>query len=327
LDRARTYLPAALGAVVIAAVATWVAAAIGPWLSPLLVALVIGAVVANVVPGSAALTPGAAWLSGRLLRAGIVLLGARVSLDLVAAIGLPALAVVALTIASVLTFVRLAGRPAGLSPTLAILIGAGTAICGNTAIAAIAPIIGAKRSETAFAIATITVFGTLALLAYPVLGHALGLSDRTFGLWAGAGVHDTSQVVATGFAFSTPAGEVATVVKLARNALIAPLLVGAAILVGRDGDVRSAGKRAPLWTIAGFLALAAANSAGLLDPAVRAAAATVSGWALTAALAAVGLTIRIEELRGLHRNVFLVGFGASVVGGLVALLAATAIGG
>lgn len=110
------------------------------------------------------------------------------------------------------------GRALGVPARLAILIGAGTAICGNSAIAATAPVIGAKDEEVSFA--AVTAFGSLAMLLYPLVGRGLGLSDHTFGVFAGSGVHDAAQAVAAGFMVSLDAGEVAAILKLSNGNVV-----------------------------------------------------------------------------------------------------------
>ena len=128
---------------------------------------------------------------------------------------------------------------------MAILIAVGSAVCGNTAIVATAPVVGARAREVAYAVATITLFGTLAVFLYPSIGRALDLSPTSSGLWAGVAVHDTSQVIATGAAFGPEALDVATVVKLIRNALMAPLLfLIAAVWAGRADNDRDPARRA-----------------------------------------------------------------------------------
>ena len=113
-----------------------------------------------------------------------------------------------------LTAAHLLGKLAGVPGRLATLIGVGTAVCGNSAIVATAPVIRALDEEVSFAVATNTLFGTAAVLLYPIIGRALHFSDHVFGTWAGTAVNDTSQVVAAGFAYSEAAGRLATAVKL-----------------------------------------------------------------------------------------------------------------
>ena len=142
-----------------------------------------------------------------------------------AATGLTALILVTICITVALAAGLFCRSPFHVPPRLAALIGVGTAICGNTAIIATAPVLEANEEEMSFAVATITLFGLLAVLVYPLIGHLIGLSDRSFGLWAGTAVNDTSQVVAVGAIFSEAALNVATIVKLTRNTLMAPLIV------------------------------------------------------------------------------------------------------
>ena len=241
------------------------------------IALVLGAVVAAVV-GPARLVPfepGIRFAAGPLLRAGIVLLGARLSLGEIARIGLPALGTIVVTMAVSLGLVLLLARVVKVENRLAVLLAVGSAVCGNTAIAATAPVIAARPREVAYAVATITLFGTLAVLLYPSIGHLVGLSQSSFGLWAGVAIHDTSQVVAAGAAYGPAALDVAAVVKLIRNALMAPLLMliawGWASYGDEVGDAVGRGARPPLRRaippfVLGFLALAALRSVGLIEP-------------------------------------------------------------
>jgi uncharacterized integral membrane protein (TIGR00698 family) len=194
-------------------------------ISEILIAILLGLYVGNAFPLSKEIRAGAKFALQRLLRLGIILLGLRLSLQDVAATGLTALMLVVICISAALTLAYFAGRLFKVTPKLAALIGIGTAICGNTAIVATAPILEADEEEMGFAVATITLFGMLAVLLYPLAGHWIGLSDRAFGLWAGTAVNDTSQVVAVGAMYSELSLDVATIVKLTRNTLMAPLMV------------------------------------------------------------------------------------------------------
>ena len=176
----------------------------------------------------------------------------------------------------------LLARRLGVRPPLSALITVGMAICGNSAILALSPIVRAPHRETAYAVSTITIFGLVGVLLLPILGAALGLSDAVFGTWAGLAVNDTAQVVATGYAFSPAAGDVATVVKLTRNLAILPVLLGATWLAvraaprreGASADGVAAGSsirlvaRAVPWFVIGFVVFAGLRTAGLLDVAL-----------------------------------------------------------
>ena len=168
-----------------------------------------------------------------------MLLGARLSLGEIARIGLPATGLIVVTMAASFAIVLLVARFVRVEDRLAVLIAVGSAVCGNTAIVATAPVIGARAREVAYAVATITLFGTLAVFLYPTIGRAIELPQPSFGLWAGVAVHDTSQVIATSAAYGPSALDVATVVKLIRNALMAPLL----FLIARSGRPRGEARR------------------------------------------------------------------------------------
>ena len=177
---------------------------------------------------------------------------------------------IVLTMAASLGIVLAVSRLVRVEGRLALLIAVGSAVCGNTAIVATAPVIGAKAREVAYAVATITLFGTLAVFLYPAIGRAIVLPQPSFGLWAGVAVHDTSQVIATSAAYGPDALDVATVVKLIRNALMAPLLFLIATgWAARGGEgVEAAGRgvrRAVPLFVFGFLALAALRTIGVID--------------------------------------------------------------
>ena len=176
-----------------------------------------------------------------------MLLGAKLSVQQIAGIGLPAAAIIAVTMAGGPGVVLVLSRLAGVDGRLAVLLAVGAAVCGNSAVVATSPVIGARPRDTAYAVATVTLFGTIAVFAYPLIGHALHLGDAVFGLWSGIAINDTSQVVAASSAYSPGAFEIATVVKLIRNALMAPLLLGIAWAWSRRTGIggRHAGRPAP----------------------------------------------------------------------------------
>ena len=290
--------------------------------SEVLVAVLLGMIVTNTVRLPASTGPGIAFAVQRVLRLGIILLGARLSLGAVVSIGVGALGLVVVCMTVALSVALLAGRIAKLPPRLALLIGVGTAVCGNSAIIATAPVIGAEEREVSFAVATITLFGTLAVFLYPLIGLALGLTDRAFGVWSGVAVNDTSQVVAASAAFSNAARDVATVVKLVRNALMAPLIVLIAWWWDRHASVetgavtRGLRKAVPLFVL-GFLALVGLRSSGLIDAGSAAQIDVVASFCILVALSGVGLGTRIAQMRSMGLTPFYVGLGtAALLAGL-----------
>lgn len=315
-------------------------------ISEILVAVLLGLYLRNWVGLGERTRAGVKFSIQRVLRFGIVLLGLRLSLQDVAATGATALALVLICITVTLALAYFAGRAFHISPRLAALIGVGTAICGNSAIVATAPVLEADEEEMSFAVATITLFGLLAVLAYPAIGHLIGLSDRAFGLWAGTAVNDTSQVVAVGAIFSEAALNVATVVKLTRNTLMAPLIVLFGVLYSRGLNHKMSeraaaaarldwGKLIPGFVI-GFLIMSLARTLGVAlgvlpnsvaHPGELQAAAQVlkacdevSKFAILMALAGVGLNTDLANLRK-------IGLKPMVIGTCVALvLAAISLG-
>jgi uncharacterized integral membrane protein (TIGR00698 family) len=333
---ARRIGPGLLAVVVIGAVARLSTLLIPSIVAEVTIALVIGAVVAAVVGPDrlAPLEPGIKFAAGPLLRAGIVLLGARLSLGEIARIGLPALGTIVVTMAVSLGLVLLLARVVKVENRLAVLLAVGSAVCGNTAIAATAPVIAARPREVAYAVATITLFGTLAVLFYPSIGHLVGLSQSSFGLWAGVAIHDTSQVVAAGAAYGPAALDVAAVVKLIRNALMAPLLMLIAwgwASYGDDVGDAVARARPPLRRaippfVLGFLALAALRSVGLISPELVATFDTISKALVLVALAGIGLSTRFRELRETSWRPLAIGLAVAVIVGLGSLVAIETLG-
>lgn len=299
------------------------------------IGLFLGIVVANVRPVSLT-EPGAKSAKAWFLPLGILLLGARLSVADILSTGLGAILVLVVDIVLVLVVTLGIGRSFGLSLKLSALIGVGTSICGNTAIAATAPVIKAPERDVSFAVATITLFGTAAVIVYPLIGHALGMSDNLFGHWVGAAVNDTSQVTATGFGYSVAAGETATIVKLTRNTLMVPVIFSVGMWFAaresrpagaeeRRDWLASARKAVPPFLL-GFLALAFVNSAGFIPDALATSLTRVSQVLIVMALVGVGLTTRISALRQTGPAPFAMGLAVAVMLAVVSLALFVAIG-
>lgn len=297
----------------------------GKLVGEVIFAVVLGLLIGNVFRLPKLVQPGIAFAFRPVLRAAIVLLGATFSFAAALSIGGRALLMVVCLMILALITAHALGRLLGVPGRLATLIGVGTAVCGNTAISAVAPVIGAKDEETSFAIATNTLFGTAAVFAYPVLGHALGMNDAAFGTWAGTAVNDTSQVVAAGFAYSEGAGAVATVVKLTRNMLMGGviILMGLIYAGGGQGKAGSLGQRlkqsVPAFVL-GFLGMCFLNTLGFVAWASQLLGRNLIGDAQTAAkflilvaLAGVGLGTRFDAMRRIGLRPFWVGLATALV--------------
>jgi uncharacterized integral membrane protein (TIGR00698 family) len=290
-------------------------------------AIVLGVLVRAVFQPGAAFDPGIRFTGKKVLQWSIVGLGFGLDLGEVARTGLESLGVMLGTLAVAFIAAWVLGRLLRVPGKLTVLVGVGTAICGGSAIAAVAPIIRPQDHETAFAISTIFLFNLVAVVLFPALGHWMGLSDAGFGLWAGTAINDTSSVVAAGYAYSQPAGDYATIVKLTRATMIVPVCIAIAALVawrgaGRDADAPKPGlaKVFP-WFIAWFLVASGLRTAGLVPEALLAPLHLAAVAMMVLALAAIGLSADLRRMRAAGARPILLGLGvwAAVAVGSLAL--------
>jgi len=187
-------------------------------------------------------------------------------------------------------------RVAGLPRKLSILVACGNAICGNSAIAAVAPAIGATREDVAASIAFTAVLGVVTVVTLPLLVVPLGLSAYQFGVLTGLTVYAVPQVLAAAFAVSALSGQVATVVKLARVLMLGPVVL-LFTLIEHDRAARIDLRRLLPWFIVGFIALATLRSLGLLPGAAVTAASVAARWLTVGAMAALGLSVDVRTVR------------------------------
>ncbi len=329
---ARTVLPGAAAAALIAAAAWGVARTIPVVGAPVL-ALAAGVLIRNLFGTSAALRAGLDFTLKRLLRLAIILFGATLALGDVISVGAGSLAVIVLTIVLALVLTALFGRWLRAPARLVNLIGVGTAICGATAIITVGPILEADDEEIAFAVATIFLFNMLAVVVYPLLGDALALSDRVYGTWAGTAIHDTSSVLAAAFTFSDPAGKIATVVKLTRTLMLVPLALAVGIVYSTARSRAGAVGGRPVdlvkifpWFVLWFVVAAAVNTADLIPPALGAAAGLAGKFLIVMVMAAVGLSADLREMRRIGLRPFYIGLFSSVLIAGASMLLIRALG-
>lgn len=222
-----------------------------PWVGP--AAALAGGILFSLIVGNPAPARAALW-SKALLQASVVGLGFGLSLGTVLRVGGRSAIYTVVGIALTLAAGALLGRLAGTTGPLSTLISFGTAICGGSAIAAMAPVVKAKSDEIAVSLATVFTLNAAALLLFPAVGNLIHLDQGQFGLWAGLAIHDTSSVVGAASAFGEEALAVATTVKLTRALWIMPCVLGAALLARSDQKAKF-----PLF-IAGFVAAAAVRT-------------------------------------------------------------------
>jgi len=263
-------------------------------------AIVLGVVVAAVRAPSPRAARGIRFCSRYVLQAAIVVLGATLGVGTVLQNGTHALPLMlgtlVITLLAAVVFAKLLGVPS----TLRTLIGVGTAICGASAIAAVSTVIEAHESDVAYAITTIFVFNIVAVLVFPLLGHAMHLSQAAFGLWAGTAINDTSSVVAAGLVYGHAAGVIAVIVKLTRTTLIVPIILGLALV--RAVGARAGGKPLGLataipWFVLAFLGACLLNGAFHFGPATDAQVQRAATVLIVVAMGATGLSADFAKIR------------------------------
>ncbi|WP_083246832.1 YeiH family protein [Mesorhizobium sp. SEMIA 3007] len=265
--------------------------------SPMILAVVAGMVYSNVLGTPVHAKAGIAFSQKRLLRFAIVLLGFQLTLGQVVSIGAGGVGIVAATLGATFLFTVTLGRLIGVDRKLAQLIAAGTSICGASAIVATNIVTDARDEDVTYAVASITLFGTVAMLGFPLLAPLLGLDQHAFGLWAGASIHEVAQVIGAGFQNGTQSGEIATVAKLTRVAMLAPMVIALGLMARRGSRDQSAARPPMPWFVAAFIAVVALNSLVTMPAEVKSAMALATTIMLTMGLAAMGLQADISQLR------------------------------
>jgi uncharacterized integral membrane protein (TIGR00698 family) len=238
----------------------------------------------------------------KVLRLGVALLGMRISVDLLIGLGAGTILLLVSAIAATIGFGLLAGRLLGRGWRMALLTSGSVAICGASAAMAIAAVLPKNEfseRNLIFTVLSVTVLSTIAMIAYPILAQYMGLDARATGIFFGGTIHDVAQVVGAGFSVSPEAGETATLVKLIRVTMLAPVVLVFSIAMRNmpqpDGE---AGKRPPLLPgfVVAFLLLAALNSFGLVPPLVAEVGMETSRWALLAGIVAVGMRTSLRRV-------------------------------
>lgn len=332
-SRAGMVLPGLVVAVVLAGIATALGGLV-PLVGGPVFGILLGALVAGLVPvlRGPQYTAGYSVAAKPVLQLSIVVLGTGLSLPQVARVGWQSLPVMLGTLAAALGGAWLFGRWLGVRGQAQTLIGIGTGICGASAIAATTAVIKARESAVAYAIGTIFTFNIAAVLLFPPVGHALGMSPHAFGLWSGTAVNDTSSVVAAAYSYGGDAGSYGVVVKLTRTLMLIPIVLVLAALTARQQSRQSRNgdrefgvthmpwrKVVPAFLI-GFLAAAAMNSLGLVPAPWHPALSGVGTFLITTALAGIGLSLRWSDMRAAGHRPLLLG------GVLWMLVTATSIG-
>lgn len=311
-------------------------------LEPVMVAILVGMVIGNLGLQLKSQQSGIRFTTRKVLPLGIILLGAKLNFFDILQVGLSGIVLTLLEVGMALVLMLFLTRWLGLTAKLGTLLAVGTAICGGTAIVATAPVIEAEEKDVVFSVATVTLLGLVAMVGLPIIGHFLAMSEQAFGIWAGLAIHQTPQVIASGFSYGERAGETATVVKLARVCLLAPIVffIGLGYARSKPG---AATRKIRYWKlfpmfVLGFLLMALARTFGLLpvldvqlakdsmlgarnwNISVANIAQRASEFCIVASMAAVGLETKFVGLRQTGPKPFLAGLIASLVIGVTLLV-------
>jgi len=321
--RARLLGPGVLACGVVAAAASFLSQHYGA--PVMLFALLLGMAM-NFLAAEGPCAEGIAFTARQVLRVGVALLGLRITAGDIAALGWPPVLLVVVSVALTIGVSMLAARAMGFQSLFGLLSGGATAICGASAALALAAALPAhplKERATLFTVVLVSALSTLAMIAYPMVAQAFGLSPRAAGVFLGATIHDVAQVVGAGYGVSKETGDVATFVKLLRVAMLVPVIVFAVALT-RTAAGADAGPRPPLlpgFAVA-FAALVAANSTGWVPASWSAFGGELSRGCLVAAIAAIGMKTQLRDVAavGLKPVVLMVGETVFLAGLALAMM-------
>jgi uncharacterized integral membrane protein (TIGR00698 family) len=289
------------------AVPAWLLGLLAPVVGGPIFAIVIGMITTMFIKEKGQLNAGIAFTSKKILQAAVVLLGFGMNLSVIAETGLRSLPIILSTIGTSLMMAFVLFKAMKIPPRIATLVGVGSSICGGSAIAATAPVIGADDEEIAQSISVVFLFNVIAALVFPTLGGLLGLSDYGFGLFAGTAVNDTSSVTAAASAWDAIHGSetlsIATVVKLTRTLAIIPITLGIG-LYRAVKEKESAGKKVSIKSIFPmfilFFVLASVVTTVCMSLGVPGGVfspmKTLSRFFIVMAMAAIGLHTDVKKL-------------------------------
>lgn len=296
LQRGQALFPGLIASAIVAAAATFLSQHYGA--PVMLFALLLGMSM-NFLSQEGPCRPGIELAAKQLLRLGVALLGLRITYTQIAALGWgPVILVLGSVVVTILVGVVMA-RMAGFKTPFGALTGGAVAICGASAALAISTVLPSherKEQATLFTVIGVSALSTIAMVAYPMVAHALGFSDHATGLFLGATIHDVAQVVGAGYGVSTEAGDTATVVKLMRVAMLMPVIVVLAAMYRNQQP--AGGERPPLlpWFVVAFALLVVVGSLGWVPAIVQSSGNDASRWCLVIAISAIGLKTRMVEI-------------------------------
>lgn len=300
-EPARTNFPGILMSVVVAIAAMSLAEHYHA--SAMLFALLLGMAM-NFLSTEGQCVPGISFSASTLLRIGVALLGVRITLAQITALGVLPIAMVVLSVALTIALGILLARLLGYRNRFGVLTGGAVAICGASAAMAIAAVMPAhaednvKERATIFTVIGVSTLSTVAMVLYPIIVTALGLTAEQAGVFLGGTIHDVAQVVGAGYSMSKETGDVATIVKLLRVAMLLPVILIITLSYRRHHVAGPSGTSMPPvvpWFVAAFALLVAINSAGLIPASIQHSLQTLSTWLLVISMSAIGMKAHLKD--------------------------------
>lgn len=295
----RTLAPGLVIATLVALAASWLA---DHYASPVMLFALLLGIAVNFLSQDARCRPGLDFASRNVLRFGVALLGARITLAQVQSLGGTAIALTAGAVVLTVLCGMLLARATRQSTAFGILTGGSVGICGASAALAIASVLPRHEHherDTVMTVVAVTALSTIAMVLYPLVAGGVGLDERTAGVFLGATIHDVAQVVGAGYSVSTSAGDTATIVKLFRVAMLLPVVLAVSFAVQRAGLHGGEGEGAPPLLpvfLLGFAGLVVLNSLGWVPPAIGGSLQDASRWCLVTAIAALGTKTSLGDL-------------------------------
>ncbi|MET0660441.1 MAG: putative sulfate exporter family transporter [Steroidobacteraceae bacterium] len=295
--RGRNLLPGLSASLVVAIAATFLAQHYG---APLMLFALLLGLCMNFLALDNACKAGIDFAARSVLRVGVALLGFRITFDQIAQLSWHPAALVVISVVATITVSTVVARLAGFNSLFGFLTGGATAICGASAALALAaalPAHPAKEKATTFTVIGVSTLSTVAMILYPMLAQLLDLSSTAAGIFLGGSIHEVAQVVGAGYSMSRETGDIATVVKLMRVAMLVPVIVCGALITRARGHDDSQQRPGLLpWFAVGFLALAAINSLGWISASAQSAATESSRWCLVIAMSAIGMKTQLRDV-------------------------------
>jgi len=292
--------------------------------SPMIISVILGAGFYNTIGTPSGTIDGIAFSLRWILRLSIIMIGLQITAQQAADVGVSGILVIAIGLLSTLGATMLMGRLLGVPKGLALLIGVGTSICGASAIVAAKAATAGKDEDAAYAVACVTLFGTVAMFLYPALHNVLRLSDTAYGLWAGSSIHEVAQAIFASSQVSAEALKIGTIAKLTRVAMMAPVIIGLGEMSVRFGFAGLGERTKPPfpWFLIGFLALAGLNSVIAIPHAISDPVKVAATFLLSMAMAAMGLHTNLRHvfaagIKPLSLGLFASAFISLVVLGMI----------